>query len=126
MRASRSPVEETHLGWSAKAVCWTRAGKKQGEQGTRMEVHARPRPCLSTSLTPTLDSPSIPSLLPHPCPYSRPFASPARPGSPIQIPMLSPSSRTRTPTRAQVTAPDGEKMNSVINVRSHDLTIPYP
>ena len=71
-------------------------------------THPRSHPCSHTLAL-------ILALLPRLCP-----------GSPIQIPMLSPSSRTRTPTRAQVTAPDGEKMNSVINVRSHDLTIPYP
>ena len=64
MRASRSPVEETHLGWSAKAVCWTRAGKKQGEQGTRMEVRG-----LFTAST--LPLPSPPQARPHyPCSHT--------------------------------------------------------
>ena len=78
VRAARSPVEETHLGWSAKAVCWTRTGKKQGEQGTRMEVHGLE---LAHSTT---------SLLSLPPPYSHhmiiTFAPRLRPDSPIQIP----------------------------------------
>ena len=58
VRAARSPVEEIHLGWTAKAVCWTRAGKTQGEQGTRMEVHGLEL------------APSTSSLVSLPPPYS--------------------------------------------------------
>ena len=50
---------------------------------------------LALAFTPTRSTPSLLSHLP---------------------PMLSPRSRARALTRAQVTAPDGEKMNSVIKV----------
>ena len=92
VRAARSPVEETRLGWSAKAVCWTRAGKKQGEQGTRLEVHDLEL-AQSTS-----------SLLLLPPPYSHHdyhlCASPAR-GKPDPDPhKLSSSLQARPLTRA--------------------------